>query len=664
MTTLSVQLPAGGGLRYAVRSARWLGLTSVIVISLSASVIAQEVWVSDIHDREDRPKKGATEVRIVVPRNGAGSGKVVSARAGRATVSSLRKGAAVIPAQRVILSYAAPWDSGRGMPPGHDILRASPPDGGGRQPVWVTVEVPRDAEPGDYTGELTLEGAGKIPIRVEVADWALADTQDYRTLVDLVQSPETLALEYDVPLWSERHWAMIGRSLEWIGRTGSRSLYVPLIARTNLGNAETMIRWVKQGDHYEHDFSVFDRYIDLAIKRMGRPKLLILYAWEVYLRKDEGPPVVIQEGDSDYVKMEKEKAAARQALRDRGPAVTVVDGDRLETVYLPKYSDPAGRSLWAPVWTGIRERLSRKGLGDAALLGMFSDYQASKEDVQALHELSGGLSWASTSHHARWFESGPRAGDVQGITQIGYSGAALGFRYTINPVRPAERTYGWRLPILHGIYWRFGTWNTSALSWVRQEPEVNITGSLRGISHLGADFWPAVRDSRGRRSSTLSDRYPESYWHSLNIGSWLLGPDAEGPAPTVRFQIFREGIQECEARIFIEDALTDPVRRSRLGELAERAQQFLDDRQRSFWKARGGNDAEIMELGVIEYRPVYELMYSRGARWNAREGHQWFLDSDWQESSRRLFSLAGEVSRKLQARRDRAKGLKWSDAAG
>jgi len=620
-----------------------------MAIAVSSCVFAQELYVSDIHDRDDRPKAGAAEVRIVAPRNGAGSGKVVAPAGARAAISALRRGIAVIPAEAVTIAYAAPWSAGRNMPPGRDILRAAPvADASGRQPIWITVEVPRNAAPGVYDGELEVVGVGKLPVRLEVADWTLPDTQNYRTLADLIQSPETLAMEYDVPLWSERHWALIGRSLEWIGKTGSRSLYVPLIARTNLGNAETLVRWVRKGDGYEHDFSVFDRYLDLAVERMGTPKILVLYAWEVYLRKDEGPPVAIQETDSEYVKMEKEKAMARQALRDRGPAVTVVEGGRTDTRYLPKYSDPAGRALWAPVWAGLRQRLERKGLGNAALLGMFSDYQAAKEDVLALHALSGGLQWASTSHHARWFESGPRPGDVQGIAKIGYSGAALGFRYTINPAATAERTCGWKIPILHGIYWRFGTWNTGELSWVRQEAEVNIASSLRGISHLGADFWAVIRDSRGRRLSTISDRFPESYWHSLNIGSWLLGPDADGPVPTARYQVFREGIQECEARIFIEDALTDPVRRARLGELAERAQRFLDARQCSFWKARGGNDAEIEALGVLEYRPVFELMYSRTARWSARDGHQWFLQSDWQDSSRRLFALAGEVFRTLE----------------
>ena len=35
-----------------------------------------------------------------------------------------------------------------------------------------------------------------------------------------------------------------------IGDTGCRTLYIPLVAHTNLGNEQSMVRWVKKADGY------------------------------------------------------------------------------------------------------------------------------------------------------------------------------------------------------------------------------------------------------------------------------------------------------------------------------------------------------------------------------------------------------------------------------
>jgi hypothetical protein len=282
------------------------------------------------------------------------------------------------------------------------------------------------------------------------------------------------------------------------------------------------------------------------------------------------------------------------------------------------------------------------------MLGVLSDRWPTREEVAALDELSSGLPWASCSHHARWISGGrpTRHGDV--FVKVDYTVTALGYQYTINPVR--ERLYGWKKPLLHLIYWRFGTYNTAPLSWIREEPEANITGNQRGIAHLGADFWAVGKNRRGRRVATVTDRYPESYWHSLNIFSWMLAPGPDGPVGTARFEALREGIQECEARIAIESALTDAALRQKLGpELARRAQQVLDERQIAIWKARGGTDEDIESRGVMtQYREIWGLMYGRGAKWNMAAGHNWFLASSWHERTEKLLSLAGEVTKRVQ----------------
>jgi hypothetical protein len=155
-------------------------------------------------------------------------------------------------------------------------------------------------------------------------------------------------------------------------------------------------------------------------------------------------------------------------------------------------------------------------------------------------------------------------------------------------------------------------------------------------------------DSRtAKRSGTVTDRFPESYWHSLNVGSWLLAPGPEGPVGTARLEVFREGLQECEARIAIESALTDPARKAKLGEdLAKLTKETLDDRLRCIWKGRGATDADFQKYGLVNYT-TYGYDLAKAWEPTRGPGHTWYLSSGWAERAGRLFSLAGEVARKI-----------------
>jgi len=184
-------------------------------------------------------------------------------------------------------------------------------------------------------------------------------------------------------------------------------------------------------------------------------------------------------------------------------------------------------------------------------------------------------------------------------------------------------------------------------SRLRGLAEVNITGNQRGIGRIGGDFWWAIKDKRGRRVGTVTGRYPQSQWRNLDIMAWLLAPGASGAVATARYEYLREGVQECEARILIEAALTDETLREKLGDkLATRCQALLDQRQRSLWKAQGLTDEEIDSTTTRRNSNDIERRLRRGA--GASSGHTWFLNSGWQKRTEKLFVLAGEVAAKLR----------------
>jgi hypothetical protein len=619
-------------------------------------------WSSDIHDFDDAPLPGPAAISLAGARNGAYAGKVVlaSGQVLKATVTDLKvegdaAGPAAIPAAAIRVRYAAPCGSLGAeniRPVGNDHLLESPPaEARTKLPVWVTVRVPKDAKAGSYAGRLTLDikdaPAVNVPIKIDVRDWTLADPQDWRTWVELVQSPDTLALEYDVPLWSEKHWALIAKSFDLMSETGSRTVCVPLIARTNYGNAESMVRWIKKGDAFEYDFSIMDKYLDLAEKHLGKPRLTQLYAWEVYLKPPRDQWTKVAASDPHGA-----AGASRLALAGKGPAVTLVDSaGKTETFYTPRYEDPAGQAAWKPLYDALRTRFQKRGLEKTMMLGVVPDEEPSAAEVKALAEISGGLPWTSCSHHLNSIVPFKTLGTLQRVAPFGYAAVALDFYFNFNPAK-AGRNYGWNGP-LSVQYWRFQYFNAAPRYTynnyvaVRHAAEMQLAGNKSGLGHIGGDFWPCIKDKKGIRSGTVTDRFPESYWHNLQIMSWLLGPGPDGPVGTTRLEVFREGIQECEARIAIESALMDDARKAKLGDdLAKRAQEYLDARVVDIWKGYGVSEADLQANGMVtEYRKWY---FEIAKRQNCQAGLKWYIENAWQQRSARIFDLAGEVERKLQ----------------
>ena len=83
-----------------------------------------------------------------------------------------------------------------------------------------------------------------------------------------MQSPDSLALQYNVPLWSEEHWKLIDQSFTLLSQVGTREVFVPLICETHHGNEQTMVRWIKDpstgsgpggGNGYKYDYSIAEK---------------------------------------------------------------------------------------------------------------------------------------------------------------------------------------------------------------------------------------------------------------------------------------------------------------------------------------------------------------------------------------------------------------------
>ena len=637
------------------------------------------------------------QVRIVAARNGMFSGKVVVGstepiRGLKVTPGSIEGEGGRIPASAVRIRYGIPWgdepltdrtkyerfspyptwatflgalaerplDEFSVMPPErrkyyYNFLEALPGQPevvpGAVVPIWITVNVPKEISAGMYAGKVKIEVQGErpveVPVELKVADWTLRDTQDYRTWVDLMQCPDTLALEYDVPLWSERHFELIGRSLKLIGETGARTLYIPLIAHTHACGEESMVRWIRKGDGYEYDFSVMEKYLDVAEKNMGRPKLLVFVVWDYYMMDTTG------EAAEGHSRLKALAPAHLEKVGDKyrfAPMVTAVDPDSGETeaVILPPHTDTAAsKALWRPLFDELRRRMKARGLEQAMMLGLQGDIWVSKEEVAFFDEVTDGLPWAMHSHAGH-----PDGRLMYDIARVGYQarvwvsghsddGAYLPWRDS----GKIKSLGGWKRKELYVQFDRM----SDAYPCTRWRPlvETAITGTARGTARLGADYWAVLKNKRGQRIGRAHVRYPESDWHQISINTSLLAPSPEGPAATSHMEAFREGVQECEARIQIERALGDEGLKARLGEdLVRRCEEYLHARHMMMWLSV----TNLQCYHANDGSPGWGLYLAK--QWRicpaGMSGHYWFLSSGWQERTWQLFSLAGEVAAKLE----------------
>ncbi len=262
-----------------------------------------QVWNQDLGARTKAsdygdPCEPLRPIRLAGARNGSFSGAVTVGSSeplrGLKVVAGDLTGPGTIPASAVQVRYAVP-DKEAGL--AFEVL--VPAEEGtfyfsaaeklnvpfSVVPVWVTVRAPRDAKPGDYKGGLTIsvEGAKptEVPIELRVADWTLPEPKDFGSHVGLTQSPESVALRYKVPLWSPEHWKLLEKSFELLGQAGADDVFITALRRTHFGNEHSMVRWVKQPNGApKPDLSIAEKYLDLAVKHLGKVPVVCLYCWE------------------------------------------------------------------------------------------------------------------------------------------------------------------------------------------------------------------------------------------------------------------------------------------------------------------------------------------------------------------------------------------------
>ncbi len=539
-------------------------------------------------------------VRMIAPRNGTASGQVVVSRADgfgeagvRAAASPLRHadGGKTLGNPHVHFSHM-PKRSGGGKTGYFDILKDHARDDATAQPVWVTVDVPEDADPGQYRGVLRIatrhSPAVDVPIELTVAEWRTPDVEQHVSHLALMQSPDTIAKRYDVPLYSDEHFELLEPSMRLLGKARSQVMYVTAIRRTHFGNDHAMIRFRDNGGgDIEPDFSAFDRYLDMWAEHVGQPRIICLKVW--------GPGRT-----SEEVRLTK--------IDDRGELVEWTHDD---------FGTGDSKQLWAPVMEGLQQRIADRGWPEETLmLGVGADQRPSSRTVEFFQELAPEAKWALFTHG----RGDPRPQNGEHVIR----GMAVG--YKTYPDHPRSRfplgdrvIGGWNNPFLRTTSMRSAGVYAPPANW-RILPDTSVRANYRGLARIGFDYWPLEGTASGARGTGLIARFGTNNVLDINLmrsnARSITAPGPEGAVPTVRLQMLREGRQLTEARIVIEQALEDDERREQLEEdLVDRARDLLD--------------AHLARILLAE------------RDWN------WLVASGWREHEQTVYELAAAIEAAL-----------------
>ncbi len=391
-----------------------------------------------------------------------------------------------------------------------------------------------------------------------------------------------------------------------------------------------------------------ERYIDVATKNMGKPKLLIFVAWDHYMI-----PSSDASGDKTTVPRGRQKQMAQYVKKaggalGQGPMVTEFDPatTKTELVMLPSHLDAAAsKPLWKPLFDELHSRLKKRGMEKEMMLGIMSDAWVSKGQLQFFKDVAGDVPWVIQSHEGHLHRGNP---PMYGVSRIGYQAVVWPVHFSDDGADRGSRDKGkikslcgWKRENLIARFIRADLDRSTCTRW-RHFVEPNITGDQRGKGRVGADYWKVLKNKKGTRVGRAHERYPESNWRNLVIRTATLAPGPTGPVSTNRMDAFREGVQECEARITIEQALYDETLRVKLGpDLAKRCEEYLHARHMTMWLSGCG-------MQFYYNFPTMKWRSNRAHGWGGGlTGHNWFLGSNWQARTAKLYSLAGEVTGKL-----------------
>lgn len=158
-----------------------------------------------------------------------------------------------------------------------DDAETLPLPAGANRPVWVTLDVPPQAAPGEYRGELAIDSDTsrlRVPVCLRVLAATLPPPEHWSFHLDLWQHPQAVARWHDVPAWSDSHLALLEPSMKRLAAAGQKTITCAIIEEPWNGQTydrfPSMIDWRRSADgSWSYDYRIFDRWVSFMDGRCG-----------------------------------------------------------------------------------------------------------------------------------------------------------------------------------------------------------------------------------------------------------------------------------------------------------------------------------------------------------------------------------------------------------
>ncbi|WP_270090629.1 DUF4091 domain-containing protein [Sphingobacterium sp. SYP-B4668] len=154
------------------------------------------------------------------------------------------------------------------------------------RPVWISINIPRDAEAGAYAGKIRITGKGissqELDLDLTVINTVLPKPSEWTYHLDQWQHPSAVARVHGLEMWSDAHFEAMRPVMQMLVDAGQK--VITATVNKDPWNVQTydpyadMIKWTKGADGtWKYDYAVFDRWVQFMMD-LGVTKMLNCYS--------------------------------------------------------------------------------------------------------------------------------------------------------------------------------------------------------------------------------------------------------------------------------------------------------------------------------------------------------------------------------------------------
>lgn len=154
------------------------------------------------------------------------------------------------------------------------------------RPVWITIDIPENAQPGIYKGSIQLfaqeQKEQSFTLEIEVIDQTLPKASEWTIHMDQWQHPSAVARVHNLEVWSDAHFEKMKPLMQMVADLGQKVI----TANVNkdpwnhqcYDAYEDMIIWTKQKNgEWKYDYTIFDRWVQFMMD-LGVDKMINCYS--------------------------------------------------------------------------------------------------------------------------------------------------------------------------------------------------------------------------------------------------------------------------------------------------------------------------------------------------------------------------------------------------